>query len=278
MSKAGAGDSGSSDRQVLESTLAALMDLEGIPFHYIVPDVNMLPAESIAFFQVDQNWILSLADGALSPGGKVGVGTQELMSSARGKTGELRRKLLKQTTDAGAPPAPPTTLSGFILRSQAVVGWPGMETEAYTSTDGTGLMNLVHFDRPSPTVLFAIFSGPAVLARVDIHEPGEGIHFGTSTPTTPLIKGLRWASDGTSNGQSVSTGDPIMDGQNELTVTLQLRSFNGTPNGVVQVSPLVTAMTSQVFPTGSKISTITAAEYALEMVQGVERVTFDVNS
>lgn len=41
-----------------------LILLEGVPFHYLVPDERILPAESIRFFQVDPIWIECLVDGA----------------------------------------------------------------------------------------------------------------------------------------------------------------------------------------------------------------------
>ena len=38
------------------------------PFHYLVPDERILPAESIRLFQVDPIWIECLVDGAFSIG------------------------------------------------------------------------------------------------------------------------------------------------------------------------------------------------------------------
>ena len=42
--------------------------LEGIPFHYLVPDERLLPPESLKFFVVDPAWLAALRDGAFSIG------------------------------------------------------------------------------------------------------------------------------------------------------------------------------------------------------------------
>jgi hypothetical protein len=42
--------------------------LEGVPFHYLVPNNDMLPEESFRFFRLDPNWVDCLVDGAYSLG------------------------------------------------------------------------------------------------------------------------------------------------------------------------------------------------------------------
>src|SRR5580698_7992710 len=48
--------------------LGRLVLLYGIPFHYLIPEQEMLPSESIRFFYLDPIWIQSLAQGACSVG------------------------------------------------------------------------------------------------------------------------------------------------------------------------------------------------------------------
>src|SRR5689334_889616 len=55
----------------LESFLAHLRLLVGVPFEYMVPDPRLLPAESIRFFYVDRSWADRLVDGTIAVG-KVG--------------------------------------------------------------------------------------------------------------------------------------------------------------------------------------------------------------
>jgi hypothetical protein len=54
--------------EAVSSWFENLTLLEGVPFHYLVPDDRMLPAESIRFFQIDPIWMECLVDGAFSIG------------------------------------------------------------------------------------------------------------------------------------------------------------------------------------------------------------------
>src|SRR5262249_6307412 len=46
--------------------IARLVLLYPVPFHYLVPQQTLLPAESLRFFHLDDNWANALVDGALS--------------------------------------------------------------------------------------------------------------------------------------------------------------------------------------------------------------------
>ena len=52
----------------LESFLAHLRLLVGVPFEYLVPDDRLLPPESIRFFYLDRSWADRLVDGAAAVG------------------------------------------------------------------------------------------------------------------------------------------------------------------------------------------------------------------
>src|SRR5215210_5868569 len=78
-------------------------------------------------------------------------------------------------------------VSGFILRSQAVSGWPGLHVRAFTvdptesddasyPDDDPRRMRLLRLERLAPAVLFCMFDGiPEV---VHIEEPRQGVQFG----------------------------------------------------------------------------------------------------
>lgn len=90
--------------------LIELRKLNGVPYHYLVPDERMLPPESIRFFKADTSWIDALVDGVVSlarPNSKVDAAEQALVSASH----------------AGS------WSTGFILRSAAVSGWPGLVIE-----------------------------------------------------------------------------------------------------------------------------------------------------
>ena len=52
----------------LAKWLTQLENLVGVPFNYLVPDIAMLPPETLRFFHIDPNWINALVDGATSIG------------------------------------------------------------------------------------------------------------------------------------------------------------------------------------------------------------------
>src|ERR1700730_3135026 len=58
----------------MESFLAHLRLLVGVPFEYLIPDPRLLPDESIRFFYIDRSWTDRLVDGAIAVGK---IGTRE---------------------------------------------------------------------------------------------------------------------------------------------------------------------------------------------------------
>jgi hypothetical protein len=89
-----------------------LNQLQGLPFNYLVPDADMLPDESIRFFQVDPLWVDCLLDGAFS----------------LGRITEAEQKQDFQRIIAGNRYP---VMSGVLLRSEAVSGWPGLLVDGY---------------------------------------------------------------------------------------------------------------------------------------------------
>jgi hypothetical protein len=89
--------------------------LEGVPFHYLVPDERMLPAESIRFFQIDPIWMECLVDGAFSIGRVLQSDHDQDQSHKENYLGDLL----------------PEQASGFLIRSDVVAGWPGLQVDGY---------------------------------------------------------------------------------------------------------------------------------------------------
>ena len=86
--------------------------LKGLPFNYLVPDSRMLPAESIRFFEVDPLWTDCLLDGAFSLG--------------RVTETDHQQDFQHIIADNRYP-----RMSGLLLRSEVVSGWPGLLIDAY---------------------------------------------------------------------------------------------------------------------------------------------------
>ncbi|MEZ5476191.1 MAG: hypothetical protein R3E95_01430 [Thiolinea sp.] len=156
-----------------------LAQFKNVPFNYLVADEAMLPVESIRFFKVDPVWREVLIDGAFSVG-------RVLDSDA---------DLDKQERDTvWGSLSEPLAVSGFLLRSHVVEGWPSMQVEGYTTLPAVGEdkeegfatpLNMVRMERLGTDILLCLFDGD--LQTVDLHEVPEVIHFGVSyDPENPI--------------------------------------------------------------------------------------------
>lgn len=145
--------------------------LQGVPFNYLVADEHLLPQESMRFFHVDPGWVACLLDGAFSIG-------RALPSDL-----DIDRDAL-----AAAIPRPAETVTGFLLRSQVVAGWPGLVVAGYgailVGDDATAAepLAILRMERLSDSVLIVLFEGE--VGTVDISQKPESLHFGCSSPTT----------------------------------------------------------------------------------------------
>ena len=117
----------------LRAFLARLRLLEGVPFSYLVADSELLPTESIRFFYLDRAWTDALVQGALSVGT---VNTADraqleaLYGTVRDEVDEEER-LVRLPGGEAVQQGPAGPVSGFLLRSRAVSGWPGLHVRAY---------------------------------------------------------------------------------------------------------------------------------------------------
>jgi len=178
----------------LESFLAHLRLLVGVPFEYLVPDSRLLPEESIRFFYVDRSFTDRLVDGALAVGK---VGTRE-QAHHQAQEPSLRATLdrterVVRILQRGAAPfaqarqqaagdaAPAQVTTGFLLRSAAVASWPDMEVRALAREGSGGAvtwqpLTTLRLERLQTSVLVALFDG--VPDRVTCEEPHHGVTFG----------------------------------------------------------------------------------------------------
>lgn len=265
---------GSDQAQVVD-WLARLHALHGVPFGYLVPDPRMLPPESIRFFAVDTAWVAALLDGAFAIAQTRATASADqalrvaLAPHVRSRLVSMRRRLVGDTGDHGGPEqtaAGPRPLSGFFLRSAVVAGWPGMEVHGFADVAGLQPLPVIRFEQVAPALLMCLFEG--ALARVDLNEPPEGIHFGVDPGGAPGTwrKPLRYA-DGAAVGQWIAQRDPVAVG---------LRPPGAA--GVVRIDDLAQALAPGVWSGAPPASGFTTAEFALEMVLGVQAVSFRVSA
>ncbi|MCP4418473.1 MAG: hypothetical protein GY805_17785 [Chloroflexi bacterium] len=139
----------------IESWLSRLRLLQNVPFNYLVPDDTMLPQESLRFFTVDPRWVACLVDGAFSIG--------------RVTENDLRDDATRKNQITSPP------VSGFLLRSAVVSGWPSLQING-KGADGKTELPKLRVERLSPNVLLCLFQGN--LKKLTIHEKPETIHFG----------------------------------------------------------------------------------------------------
>jgi hypothetical protein len=142
--------------------------LHDVPPRYLVPDERLLPPESIRFVRVDPVWTDCLLDGAFSLG------------RLTGRLKPIDRQ--QKTTLTDAVPAHPT-VSGFLLRSRVVSGWPGLLVDGYGTGPDGGVRGVetLRQDSLAPDVLLCLFAGDVV--RVRLHQRPEALHFSTAELT-----------------------------------------------------------------------------------------------
>ena len=144
--------------------------LHHVPFTYLVPDERLLPVESLRVFTVDPLWIDCFRDGGLS------VGWVQAEDTTTG------------TSSNGVQKTSPPTISGLLIRSELVSGYPGLLIDAYdriVDTDEAHVgstLTCLRRECLSKNVLLCLFQGD--LKTVDIHLKPETLHFGFDLPDT----------------------------------------------------------------------------------------------
>lgn len=121
--------------QQLIDKITSWKNLENIPFEYIIPEPELLPFESIRFFQLDNNWINAFLCGAFS----VGHVAVDLSSTLQGC-------LMSDT------------VTGFFMNSFIISGWPDFITKAYPQS-GTSSLSLVRKDDIDTNLRMYLVSG-----------------------------------------------------------------------------------------------------------------------
>lgn len=255
--------------------LSRLRLLHGVPFHYLVADQRMLPIESIRFFQADEAWLTALIDGAYSIGrpvtGDVGAAEAERLQQhhviAIRESAKVRADKLGRSFTESAP-----VISGFLLRSAVVAGWPNMEIIA-EGNDNTALQHL-RLDRIASDIILGLFDG--LVRRVVFREPAETLHFGIELDESGDHKLLKYAETGP---QGQQPGDVIAGVRVEVPMRDPARrvlDVQTLANGSSAATSIHQALIANqgIAPQAD----YTSAEFSLEMIQGVQRVDYTISS
>jgi len=212
--------------------------LQGVPFNYLVPDERLLPKEAIRFFWVDHLWADYLLDGAFSIG--------------RVTTADHVLDLIHTTGNSSPATNPFDGVTGFLLRSDVVAGWPGLQANGYDSS-GKKELPLLRMDRLSPNVLICLFDGE--VNSVAIHQKPETLHFGLDKNTQPppvFGKMLRDSQGVEQHTLTVPSIPWLQEAQRIIDITGLARNIQQKTN----------------------TTPFTAAQFALQMIEGVEKVVF----
>lgn len=226
----------------MESFLAHLRLLVGVPFDYLVPDARLLPTESIRFFYVDRSWTDRLVDGAIAVG-KIGS-REQAHHQARGT--EVSRQLdvteravrdlqrgrkVFEVARANPVSGAADVVTGFLLRSAAVSGWPHMDVRAYrkilprnfdpNSGEASGAqLRTLRLERLAPAVMLALFEG--IPRMVMCEEPHHGIQFGVKNAASHFYI-LRRDAAGMAIANSQDITVPLRRGGRRVVHVAELR-------------------------------------------------------
>lgn len=207
----------------LRRFLARLRLLHGVPFSYLVPDADLLPVESIRFFHLDRAWTDALVQGALSVGTISSTDRSQLEGVypfVRQEVDEAERTI-RQPEGEALLRGEAGTISGFLLRSRLVSGWPNLHVRAYATdaladTELTDVaeshpsrLKVLRLERLAPAVLLVLFDG--VPEVVHIEEPRQGIQFGVrlDPDDPPAARRARVSLRDCANGNSVPQPDDL---------------------------------------------------------------------
>lgn len=262
--------------------LAKLRVLTGVPFAYLVPDERMLPPESLRFFHLDPNWIAALVDGALSIGrATVDDLKRDTAMHARvhGPVTAAVKKLRRNPRRALLAENPGGAITGFLLRSQVLKGWPRLQVNGYSDINGDQELDKFRLVRLSNDILLALFDGE--LQMVAIHEPPEQLHFGVEGGFSNFKTTLR-AVVGASVGTPVVDLHPGEQIPGDRKLPFEASLSTRTDGRTVQVKAAADSIKTELTKPDLKQDTddfrFTSAEFALEMIKGVMKVEFQIST
>ncbi len=234
--------------------------LKGVPFNYLVPDERMLPIESIRFFFVDPLWIECLLDGAFSIG--------------RVTTSDHQQDSQHQVNNNSPATNPHNKVTGFLLRSDVVAGWPGLLVDGYgkvvdhdNAIPENDKLPLLRMDRLSANVLICLFKGE--IKTVDIHQKPETLHFGLdpNDNNTSFYKELKDKDGVKIDGGKVNLEAKHWKNSQETNRTLNISQLQ---------QDMINELNTQSKADG--LTPFTSAQFALEMIEGVEKVRFRIST
>ena len=219
--------------------------LKNVPFNYLVPDTRLLPPESLRFFWIDSYWVDCLQDGAFS----VGRVTKEDL-----RLDVQSRSLQRSKTQSDK------TITGFLLNSEVVSGWPGLEIEGYVNrVTGNAFvgpenkLTIIRRDLLSDNILLCFFAGE--VKTLDLSIKGSSVNCGVDPieKGSPITKGLR-NLDGSQTDEKKKIDVP----------------FRNENLGVINIEEMANRLKEGL----KSPDNFTSAQFAATMIEGSPKVRF----
>lgn len=267
----------SDDLAAIGQWLARLLLLYPLPFNLLVPDSAMAPPESLRFFYVDNNWTNALLDGALSLGLESSrhtffhTTTRDLLQKAAEEAAQDMRAAITGA-DPPAAEASANVITGVLIRSALVSGWPTLTVRPWLS--GTDMLRILRMDRLSPTTLLCLFWG--VPTTIEISEPQEGLQLGVD-------------QDGFATLRNITGSGPTFGAQTSLLQvyepdkTKEMEEKNpfcarAIGDRTLDIGKLVATLGAKLTPAGQPPVSLTPAQFALQMIKAPEAIRFNTAS
>nr|MDQ3013584.1 hypothetical protein [Acidobacteriota bacterium] len=169
------------------------------------------------------------------------------------------------------------TITGFLMRSRLVSGWPNLHVRAYSrdviaddalttaAESDPNRMKLLRMERLATAVLLVLFDG--VPAVVHMEEPRQGIQFGVRLdPDDPPAQ--RRAKVKVRDNL---TGDPVPPKETFTTANSVDVPFRRAAPGVINITELRKRLAAKAPNSGG---TLEPNEYALQMLRFPYRQVF----
>lgn len=174
----------------------ALYSLKLVSFDHLVPDLRMLPPESLRFFYIDPTWLAALEEGFIS------AGVQSEMDQTLREPVAAAVAARLSAKDVQPPKA------GMLLHSRLAHDWPGlvMDFEA----DGQPVQ-IVRRENLAPGLLLCLFD--QVPRTVTFYEPHQSLYLGATPDGKGMRLDLRYLKD--SSPTAHPTGAPIMNSEGD---------------------------------------------------------------
>lgn len=264
----------------LRRFLARLRLLHGVPFSYLVPDAELLPPESMRFFYIDRAWTDALVQGALSVGTVSTADRAQLEAvypHIRTEVDEAERAIRRpvgqdRLEGAGG------TITGFVMRSRVVSGWPNLHVRAYAvdvvaddalttaAESHPSRLKVLRMERLAPAVLLVLIDG--VPAVVHVEEPRQGIQFGARLDANapPAQRRARVRFRNKNTGNLIGAPNAPLTDANSVEVPFRA----GAP-GVIDLATLRQRLAAKALPVAP---TLAPNEFALQMLRFPYRQVF----